>query len=146
MDLDNMNWVSSWDPETQVAIYDPQLGNFPLWRSFTYYVDSLSESVTELGTYDHPYKELQSVFVELYNFHSHTERNITIKIHEETINYVIKNTHILNITHISIEPYSKTSSEPNNPKITGVESESMIVTPGVPSIFKILSKISRIIL
>jgi len=139
-DLDNMNWVNEWDLTSQFPINDTQLGNFPLCRSFIYYVDPTSESITELGTYEHPYKELNFVFIELLNFHSHSERNITVRILEGTTTYLHKKSYIINTTEVVIEPYFKTISSGFNPKIIAVESIGAIIPPGVPTRFNILSK------
>jgi len=127
LDLDTMTWVGVWNSDNQISITDTQLNNIPIWRSFTYYVDSSSDSVTELGTYDHPYKDLSSVFVELFNFHSHSDRSIIIKVHEDTTNYIMQGTYILNITNVLIESYSKTSSVPYKAKIVAVYTTSFIV-------------------
>jgi len=97
-------------------------------------------SISELGTYEHPYKELNSVFVELLNFHSHSDRNITIKILEGTMTFLHKNSYIINTTRVSIEPYIKTVSLGINPKIIAVDSTDAIIPPGVPTRFNILSK------
>ena len=140
LDLDTMAWVPAWDSDTQISITDPQLDNVPLWRSFTYYIDFSSESVTELGTIDHPYKELRSAFVELFSFHSHTERDITIKIREETVNYIPDQSIILNITNVQLESYSKTSEEPKRAEAIVVELESDIVLPTTLTRYKILRK------
>ena len=97
-------------------------------------------STSELGTYEHPYKELNSVLVELLNFHSHSDRNITIKILEGTTTFLHKNSYILNTTRVTIEPYAKTISLGINPKIIAVDSMGAIVPPGVPTRFNILGK------
>ena len=137
-----MTWVTEWDTASQIPINDTQLGNIPLCRSFTYYVDPTSESNTELGTSDHPYKELNFVFVELLNFHSHSDRNITVRILEGTTAYLFKRSYIINTTEVVMEPYFRNSSIGNNPKIVAVESVDAITPPGVPTRFNILSKIS----
>ena len=98
-------------------------------------------STTELGTYEHPYKELNSVFVELLNFHSHSERNISVRILEGTTTYLHKKSYIINTTEVIIEPYFKTVSFGINPKIITVESIGAIIPPGVPTRFNILSNI-----
>ena len=140
LDLDSMTWVPSCDSDTQIEITNIQLANIPLWRSFTYFVDPLSESVTELGTYDHPYKDLLSVFVEMFNFHSHSDRMVVVKVHEDTTNYLMEGTYVINITQVVIESYSKVSLNPKKAKIVAVESLSAMIPAGVPSKFKLLRK------
>ena len=124
---------------SQISINDTQLGNIPLCRSFTYYVDPSSMSTTELGTSEHPYKELNSVFVEILNFHSHSDRSITVRILEGTTAFLLKSSYIINTTEVIMEPYFRNSSIGNNPKIIGVESIDAITPPGVPTRFHILS-------
>ena len=66
-----------------------------------------SENIVELGTIDYPYKELSYAFVEILNYHSHTDRNITIYVKEGTSNTLgLKHGNIVNITNVSIHPYS----------------------------------------
>jgi len=130
---------------SQISINDTQLGNIPLCRSFTYYVDPSSMSTTELGTLQHPYKELNSVFIELLNFHSHSDRSITVRILEGTTAFLLKSSYIINTTEVIMEPYFRNSSIGNNPKIIGVESTDAITTPGVPTRFHILSIIILVI-
>jgi len=96
--------------------------------------------VTELGTYDHPYKDLLSVFVEMFNFHSHSDRKIVVKVHEDTTNYLMEGTYVINITQVVIESYSKVSLNPKKAKIVAVESVSAMIPAGVPSKFKLLRK------
>jgi len=132
--------------ESQISINVTQLGNIPLCRSFTYYVDPTSESNTELGTFEHPFKELNSVFVEVLNFHSHSDRNITIKILEGTTAFLFKRSYIINTTEVIMEPYFKNSSFGTNPKVIAVESAEAITPPGVPTRLNILSKIFIFIL
>jgi len=143
LDLDTLSWVTSCDSSYQIEITDPILDNIALWRSFTYYVDPQSVSTTELGTYDHPYKEIKSAFVELFNFHSFTDRNITIKLAERTTNYVMMSMYFINITQVNIVSYSKTSSTPAKAKLMTVNSNKYVVPPGMPSMYKILSKVLK---
>ena len=140
LDLNTMTWVTEWDSDTQISITDPQLDDVPLWRSFIYYVDYSSEGVTELGTYDLPYKELQSVFVELMNFHSHSDRTITIKVNEGTTNYILDGTYVLNTTSVVIETYSKIFDDPGRATVTFVQLAFAVVPPPNPTKYKILSK------
>ena len=106
LDLDSLSWVSIWNSTTQIELNDPLLSGIPLCRSLVFYVDPLSPSSVELGTITHPYKELESVFLELFNVQSHSKGNITIKIREDTTNYLNEGTYIMNITQVRIESYS----------------------------------------
>jgi hypothetical protein len=103
-------------------------------------VNPRSTSSTELGTQAHPYKDLESVFVELMNFHSHSDRNITVYIMEYSTVFASVMTHITNITQVHFESYSKVSITPSKARIVGVRHASKIVAPSMPTKFSILSK------
>lgn len=94
----------------------------------------------ELGTKDHPYKELDSVFVELMNFHTNVNRNISVYLMESSTSYLKVASYISNITHVNIEAYSEKSISPKKARIIGVESSNKIVPPGMVTKFNILSK------
>ena len=77
-----------------------------------------SDSIVELGTIEYPYKELSYAFVEILNYHSHTNRNLTVNLMESTINILgLRQGNIVNITNVNIVPYSLISSEPDNTTI-----------------------------
>lgn len=114
--------------------------NIPLCRSFTYYVNPLSTSVTELGTKSHPYKELDSVFVELMNYHTHADRIITVNILEDSTVYILKPTYISNITEVIFKPYSVNTAIARKAKIVMVNSKTPIIPPAMPTKFSILGK------
>ncbi|CAI2369222.1 unnamed protein product [Moneuplotes crassus] len=138
-DLDSFLCVSSCDLNTQTAINDPKLGGIPLCRSFEYYVNPLSASTTELGTVMHPYKELNSVFAELFLFHSHSDREITIHLFEDTTNYVREGTYLINIANVRIESYSTEDIQTRKAKIVGIESTSGRAPTLLPSKFILLN-------
>lgn len=94
----------------------------------------------ELGTKNHPYKELDSVFVELMNFHTNTDRNITVYLMEASTSYLRVTAYVSNITHVSFEAYSEKSLSPKKARIVGVQSSNNIVPPGMATKFNILSK------
>ena len=76
-DLESFECVDEWGTDT-VLIEDGQLNLKSVWRSFEYYVDPLSTSMIELGTKEHPYRTIESVNLEIINFHSHTDSDIII--------------------------------------------------------------------
>ena len=49
-------------------------------RSLNYYVYPMSESILELGTFDNPYKSINLVLVEMFNFADTSNKNISIKL------------------------------------------------------------------
>ena len=133
LDLDTMTWVSSWNLTSQVQITDSLLKNIPLWRSFSYYVNPLSTSQTELGTKQHPYKDINYALAEIFNFHSGTNRSISLYIMEDTTNYIMSNSYINNMTLLTILPYSVTGTTTNKAKIVGVDSTTKMIKYSMPT-------------
>ena len=87
-----------------------------------------SDSIVELGTIDYPYKELSYALVETLNYHSHTDKNLTVNLMEGTTNILgLRQANIVNITNVNIVPYSLISSEPEKVTIL-VKDEVEIVT------------------
>ena len=109
-DLKKMMWVSSWDANS-IAITDDQLWGFSVWRSFNYYVNPNSQEIIELGTKAYPYKNIGLPFVEILNYHSHSNNSINIYVMENTDNYMLWNSnYIINITSVSVQSYSLIST------------------------------------
>ena len=109
-DLKKMMWVSSWDTNS-IAITDDQLWGFSVWRSFNYYVNPKSQEIIELGTKAYPYKNIGLPFVEILNYHSHSNNSINIYVMENTDNYMLWNSnYIINITSVSVQSYSLMST------------------------------------
>ena len=140
LNLDDMTCVPSWDSSTQVQIKDPQLSDISLWRSFNYYVNPLSESVVELGTQTHPYKDIESAIIEILNFHSHSERTIKVYVMEGSTVFINSPAYFVNITHVQIESYSNRNTVAGMARMIGIYNESKILPPSKPSKFNILSK------
>ena len=62
----------------------------------------------ELGTIDYPFRDINLVFIEVFNEHQHTDRNISIYVKEVTKNYIpIDFIEIVNVTKISIDSYTR---------------------------------------
>ena len=135
-----MTCVTACNTATQIQITDLQLHNIPLCRSFTYYVNPLSTSPVELGTKQHPYKELQSVLTDLISFHTNSNRTITVYLMEDTTNFILTPSYISNITQVNFLTYSSKSTPPSSAKIVGVELESAVVPPAISSKFNILGR------
>lgn len=115
LDLETMEWVESWKEGKQIAISDAQVGGRMVWRGFEYFVNKDSESVIELGTRDHPYKKLGFVFVEILNFHSHSDRNLTVYVLEGTVNEMITGgSFVVNATNVKMMTYSLNEEETMN--------------------------------
>ncbi|CAI2377869.1 unnamed protein product [Moneuplotes crassus] len=129
----------SCDSSTQILIQDPQLHNIPVCRSFDYYVNINSGSPVELGTRGHPYKHIDSAFIEIMNFHSHSERNITIYVMEGTTMFINTVTYFVNITHVQIEAYNDNGNTLGIARMVGIKESSKVIGAAFPTKFNILS-------
>ena len=115
-----MKWVSEC-ASNEVFIQDPQLRNFKLCRPTDYYVDPDSSEIIELGTKKYPYKNIALVFIEILNFHSNSNRSISIFLKEFTTSYVMQaKNYIINMTSVSIDSYSVGLNSPSNAIMYGV--------------------------
>ena len=126
-----MQCFTDCSQDTQIAINDTQFDNRLICRSFEYYVNPDSESIVELGTKDYPYKQLSYVLIEILNYHAHTDHNLTVYLMEQTSNILgFKQGHYINITNVSIIPYSLTSSEPEKATILVKDEVEVVTEPG----------------
>ena len=89
-----------------------------------------SDSIVELGTIDHPYKQLSYAFVEILNYHSHSDYNLTLYIMEDTTSILgFKQGNIINITNVHITSYSLTLSEPGKATIVAIDEHDIVPSP-----------------
>ena len=87
-----------------------------------------SDSIVEVGTLDHPYKQLSYALIEILNYHSNSNHNLTVYLMDGTTNILgLRQGNIVNITNVSLITYSPTSSEPGKVTIL-VKDEVEIVT------------------
>ena len=88
--------------------------------------------MVEFGTKTHPYKNIGFVFVELLNYHSHSDRNLSVYVMENTQNYMylFKN-YIVNTTYVEILPYSSNNAAiPSKPTIIAMDEVSLTESKG----------------
>ena len=135
-----MTWVTEWDSATQILIQDSQLKDIPVCRDFEYFVNSNSESPVEVGTKQHPYKDIESALVEVLNFHSHNERNVTVYVMEATTVFVNSVTYVVNMTHVQIEAYNEKDDIPGLARMVGLDNSSKVIDSGMTTKFNILGK------
>jgi len=100
----------------------------------------MSISPTELGTRNHPYKEVDSVMVEIMNFHSHSDRTINVFVMEYSSIFLKTTNVIANITMVQFESYSDINTDAAKARVIGVKEDDRIVAPAMPTKFSILSK------
>ena len=88
--------------------------------------------MVEFGTKTHPYKNIGFVFVELLNYHSHSDRNISVYVMENTQNYMhLFRNYIVNTTYVEILPYSNNDTAiPSKPTIIAMDEASLTDTKG----------------
>ena len=111
-DLTQFTWVSNCT-SSQVFILDPLLKNIPIWRDTTYYIDANGLQPIELGTLKYPYKKIGLATMEILNFISHSNHNVTIYIMENNLIYMtnLRNFYI-DFPNIQITTYSSTQNTP----------------------------------
>ena len=126
-----MECVVECDATTQVMINDTQFDNRPICRDLEYYVNPDSNSIIELGTRDHPYKQITYAFIEILNYHSHSDRNLTIYLMENTRNGLpISKASIINITNVDIKSYTNQEyTEPDKATIIGMDDAEILASP-----------------
>ena len=90
-----------------------------------------SSSVIELGTIDHPYKQLSYAMIEILNYHSHSDSNLTVNIMEYTVNELrLQTASIINIKHVDVVPYTHRDSAPDKATIMSIDKGNIVETPG----------------
>ena len=84
----------------------------------------------ELGTIEYPFKNINVVFIEMFNLHQHTDATINIFVMEATDNYLpFDLIQILNITQVNVEAYTESDYyEPRNANFRLVETVNGIGT------------------
>ena len=101
-------------------------------------MDSTSTEIIELGTKAYPYKNVGLPFVEILNYHSHSDHNITVKVKEYTENQMLfKRNYIINTTQVTVETYSESGiGTPGYANITIKDQDVVLLTS--KSVFNIM--------
>ena len=96
--------------------------NFKLCRKSDIYVDTLSDSPIELGTFEYPYKRLSYAFNEILNFVknyskdlvTHKELRVLVKADTEHIFYTSHEVMtVLGVWDLTVEPYDPITGLPS---------------------------------
>lgn len=104
--LEQLICVDSCSPD-EVEISGSGIHGLKVCRKLEYYVNPLSESILELGTRKYPYKTVNLVLMELFNFLSDIESTITVKISLASYHYLdYGNVLMYNMTNVIFEPYN----------------------------------------
>ncbi|CAI2364488.1 unnamed protein product [Moneuplotes crassus] len=139
LNLEDLTCVTQCDLTRQILIQDPQLQNIPVCRSFEYFVNANSKSPVELGTKEHPYKDIEAAFSEIMNFHSHNQRNMTVYVMEKSTVFVNSVTFFVNMSHVLIETYNENMLNLGLARMVGIKNGSKIIPPAMPTKFSILA-------
>ena len=83
------------------------LKTFNVCKPYEYYINPDSEQTIELGTRLYPFKNVNLVFIDIFNRLSNTDTSVNIYVMENTYNYLPVDTiQFINITTVSIDSYS----------------------------------------
>ena len=135
-DTDLMKWVDTCI-FPKVLHNDSQYSVRSVWRSSSFYIDSQSQSIIELGTKMHPFRFFKSALSEILNQYSHSNNSISVYVKENTELSITTNiAYLMNITSVSIKSYSNTSNSPKNANLIMSE---QIQSQSIKTLFNILS-------
>ena len=116
--LKKMTWIESWD-SSSIPITDAQFWGKSIWREFNYYINPNSQEIIELGTQAYPFKNIGLAFVEILNYHSHSNRTINVYLLENTDNYLLwKSNFVINMTLVVVQSYSVNT--PSSPQMANI--------------------------
>ena len=131
LDLKTKSCALEWKATNQIAINDTQFGHRLIFGDSQYYINPESESIIELGTIEHPYKQISYAFDEILNYNAHNDRNMTIYLIEYVRHELLLVTaRIINITYIEIKPYKLRSTDPDEASIISKDNCEISSTPG----------------
>ena len=138
-DLTLFTWVSNCT-STQVYINDPAMRNIPICRDTVFYVNPDSIQPIELGTKKYPYKNLALVTMEILNFISHSNHNVTVYIKENTVLYMTNSRNFyLDFSSLTFTTYSDSAATPARAKFEIVDEKFVYFTQATQ--FNIISYI-----
>ena len=73
----------------EIVMESTNLHGLKVWRSLNYYVYPSSESILELGTFENPYKSINDVIVEMFNFADTSNKNVSVKLSLGDSHYIV---------------------------------------------------------
>ena len=134
-----MNCVTECDSTSTIPVNDPMFGNRLICRPLQYYVDVDSDSIVELGTRDHPYKDLKSVFVEVLNLHTNTDRHVNVHVKENTINYMYtEHNYIISVANLTLTTYSDESNIAGKATVMAYDTDQTQAVYTMPTKFNVM--------
>ena len=109
-----MKWVDSCGVN-EAILESPDIHNLKVCRRMEYHVNPASESILELGTRTNPYKNINLVIFELFNFMKNTDAEITVKLSKSSEHFLMHHQIALyNITNVVFEPYNSNQKIASN--------------------------------
>jgi hypothetical protein len=100
------------------------------WRSPDYYVDPTSTKLIELGTKEYPFKSLMLPFVEILNYHSHSNFSVNIYVQERTtVEIFLDSIYLINIERVNLINYSNATSSPDQANLVIKDGDVNIWSP-----------------
>ena len=121
-----MNWVDSRTNNlTTSYVIESDSNSINVCRPFEHYVNHDSEQIIELGTQQYQFKNINFVFIDLFNRFSNSNISFNVHVMENTYNYLpVEPTMLINITSISIGNYSEYySNDPRHALFVVTDSE-----------------------
>ena len=73
----------------EVLMESPNLHGLSVWRNLNYYVYPSSDSVLELGTFENPYKSINHVIIEMFNFADTSDKNVSVNLSLGDSHYLV---------------------------------------------------------
>ena len=123
-DLDELECIDTC-PDEKIQKQSDAIHGLDVCRKLDYYVNPLSESVLELGTRLHPYKNINILFRDLFNFGAGSGKSITIHLLLDAYHFISHHDALLyDMADITFTPY--TISQYGTFDVTGSDQKTSI--------------------
>lgn len=90
--LQLMKCVDSCDPE-ELRIGSAYIHGLRVCRKLEYYINPSSESILELGTRVHPYKNINLALFDMFNFLTGDYKSAAIRLSQNDVHYMVSLVH-----------------------------------------------------
>lgn len=104
--LQTFSWVQNCEID-EILIDSDKIHGLKVWRKLIYFVNSHSEEILELGTREFPYKSINMVIHELFNFVSGLDQEVIVKLSSASYHeFAHGSSFIYNMKKVVFEPYN----------------------------------------
>ena len=104
--LETLSWVASWNID-EILIDSVNIHGLKVCRKLVYYVNPHSEQILELGTRNFPYKSINMVMLEIFDFISGTNNEVTVRLSSAAEHeFLHGGSFLYNLKKIIFEPYN----------------------------------------